>query len=173
MIIVMSHQASKAQVDAVVDRVTEIGLRPEVSVGEDRAVIGVIGGNAYAFREAFSHLPAIHQILQITKPFKLASREFNKNDTVVTVGKVKIGRGAMAMIAGPCAIESAQSNKSPMCASIFAGARVVSPLRNAPNDSGAPRSAFPARYATVATVCRKNSRTGSAGVLIMPSLERF
>ena len=73
MIIVMSHLAAPAQVEAVVERVKEIGLRPEVSRGEDRAVIGVIGGNAYAYREAFSHLPGIQEILQITKPFKLAS----------------------------------------------------------------------------------------------------
>jgi 3-deoxy-7-phosphoheptulonate synthase len=100
MIIVMSHQAAKAQVDAVVERVREIGLRPEVSIGEDRAVIGVIGGNAYAYREAFSHLPGIQEIVQITKPFKLASREFQPRDTVVDVGGDEV-----VMMAGPCSVE--------------------------------------------------------------------
>src|SRR5205823_5332856 len=52
-------------------------------------------------------IPGVEQVLPIMKPFKLASREFNKNDTVVAVGKVKIGGGAMAMIAGPCAVEGA------------------------------------------------------------------
>jgi 3-deoxy-7-phosphoheptulonate synthase len=105
MIIVMSHQASKAQLEAVVERVREIGLRPEVSLGEDRAVIGVIGGNAYAYREAFSHLPAIQEILQITKPFKLASREFQPRDTVVDVGGVLIGGEEAVVMAGPCSVE--------------------------------------------------------------------
>jgi len=105
VIIVMSHQASRPQLDAVVERVKEIGLRPEVSLGEDRAVIGVIGGNAYAYREAFSHLPGIQEILQITKPFKLASREFQPRNTVVHVAGVAIGGDEVVMMAGPCSVE--------------------------------------------------------------------
>jgi 3-deoxy-7-phosphoheptulonate synthase len=105
MIIVMSRKAAPAQVEAVADRVREIGLRPEVSVGEDRSVIGVIGGNAYAYREAFAHLPGIQEIVQITKPFKLASREFQPRDTVVDVGGVPIGGDQVVMMAGPCSVE--------------------------------------------------------------------
>src|SRR5207248_4120214 len=91
LIIVMSHQASPAQVDAVVEKIAELGLTPEVSKGEDRSVIGVIGGNAYAYREAFAHLAGIQEIVQITKPYKLASREWQTRDTVIDVGGVKIG----------------------------------------------------------------------------------
>jgi 3-deoxy-7-phosphoheptulonate synthase len=105
MIIVMARKAAPAQVEAVADRVREIGLRPEVSVGEDRSVIGVIGGNAYAYREAFAHLPGIQEIVQITKPFKLASREFQPRDTVVDVGGVPIGGDQVVMMAGPCSVE--------------------------------------------------------------------
>jgi 3-deoxy-7-phosphoheptulonate synthase len=105
MIIVMSRKAAPEHVKAVTDRVREIGLRPEVSVGEDRSVIGVIGGNAYAYREAFAHLPGIQEIVQITKPFKLASREFQPRDTVVDVGGVPIGGDQVVMMAGPCSVE--------------------------------------------------------------------
>jgi 3-deoxy-7-phosphoheptulonate synthase len=105
VIIVMSHQATDGQVTAVVERVKEIGLRPEISLGEDRAVIGVIGSNAYAYREAFSHLPAIQEILQITKPFKLASREFQPRDTVVDVAGVPVGGDGVVVMAGPCSVE--------------------------------------------------------------------
>jgi 3-deoxy-7-phosphoheptulonate synthase len=105
VIIVMSRQATEAQVDVVVERVREIGLRPEISRGEDRAVVGVIGGNAYAYREAFSHLPGIQEILQITKPFKLASREFQPRDTVVDVGGVPVGGEEPVVMAGPCSVE--------------------------------------------------------------------
>src|SRR5579875_1696808 len=101
----MSHQATSAQVQAVVDRVKEIGLRPEVSFGEDRAVIGVIGANAYAYREAFSHLPAIQEIVPITKPYKLASREFQPKDTVVDVSGVLVGGDEVVVMAGPCSVE--------------------------------------------------------------------
>jgi 3-deoxy-7-phosphoheptulonate synthase len=105
VIIVMSHQATRAQVDAVAERVREIGLRPEVSAGEDRSVIGVIGGNAYTYREAFSHLPGIQEIVQITKPYKLASREFQPRNSVVDVGGVPIGGEEPVMMAGPCSVE--------------------------------------------------------------------
>jgi len=74
-------------------------------VGEDRSLIGVIGGNAYAYREAFSHLPGIQEILQITKPFKLASREFQSRDTVVDVAGVPVGGEEVVVMAGPCSVE--------------------------------------------------------------------
>jgi 3-deoxy-7-phosphoheptulonate synthase len=67
--------------------------------------VGVIGGNAYAYREAFSHLPAIQEIVQITKPFKLASREFQPHNTVVDVGGVPIGGEELVVMAGPCSVE--------------------------------------------------------------------
>ena len=105
MIIVMSRLASDKDLQAVVDRVREIGLRPEISRGEDRAVVGVIGANAYAHREAFSHLPAVQEIVQITKPFKLGSREFQPEDTVVDVAGVAIGTEEVVVMAGPCSVE--------------------------------------------------------------------
>jgi 3-deoxy-7-phosphoheptulonate synthase len=89
----------------VVDRVREIGLRPEISRGEDRAVVGVIGANAYAHREAFSHLSAVQEIVQITKPFKLGSREFQPQDTVVDVAGVPVGGEEVVVMAGPCSVE--------------------------------------------------------------------
>src|ERR1700726_5251216 len=101
----MSHGATKAEIDAVVERVHEIGLKTELSKGEERTLVGVIGGNAYAYKEAFSHLGGIHEIIPITKPFKLASREFRPLNTVVDVGGVKIGGPEVVMMAGPCSVE--------------------------------------------------------------------
>src|SRR5438309_6150980 len=105
MIIVMSHTATDAEIKAVVDRVEEIGLKSELSRGEERTLVGVIGGNAYAYKEAFSHLGGIHEIIPITKPFKLASREFRSVDTVVDVGGVRFGSDEVVMMAGPCSVE--------------------------------------------------------------------
>jgi 3-deoxy-7-phosphoheptulonate synthase len=105
VIIVMSHQATPEQIEAVVARVNEIGLKADLSGGEERTVIGVIGGNAYAYREAFSHLGGIQEIIQVTKPFKLASREFRPPDTVVNVDGVRIGGEEIVVMAGPCSVE--------------------------------------------------------------------
>ena len=104
----MSHQASTAQVDAVVEKIGELGLTPELSKGEDRSIIGVIGGNAYAYREAFEHLPGIQEIVQITKPYKLASREWKTRDTVIRIGDVSIGGDEVVMMAGPCSVEGVE-----------------------------------------------------------------
>jgi len=101
----MTHQATEPEIQAVIDRVHEIGLNHEISRGEERTLIGVIGGNAYAYREAFSHLACIKEIVPITKPFKLASREFRPNDTVVDVGGIRIGGEEVVMMAGPCSVE--------------------------------------------------------------------
>jgi 3-deoxy-7-phosphoheptulonate synthase len=67
----------------------------------------VIGDENKLRAEPLEAIAGVEQVLPIMKPFKLASREFNKKDTVVTVGRVRIGGGAMAMIAGPCAVEGA------------------------------------------------------------------
>jgi len=77
-----------------------------VSRGEIRTIIGVIGDETKPGIENLSAIPGVESVLPIMKPFKLASREFHKEDTVVFVGKVKIGGGSLAMIAGPCAVES-------------------------------------------------------------------
>jgi 3-deoxy-7-phosphoheptulonate synthase len=68
-------------------------------------VVGVIGANAYAHREAFSHLSAVQEIVQITKPFKLGSREFQPQDTVVDVAGVPVGGEEVVVMAGPCSVE--------------------------------------------------------------------
>src|SRR5438128_10867856 len=101
----MSDEATPAEIKAVVDRVEEIGLKTALSKGEERMVIGAIGGNAYAYREAFSHLGGIQEIIPITKPFKLASREFRPPDTVIDVGGVSIGNDEVVVMAGPCSVE--------------------------------------------------------------------
>jgi 3-deoxy-7-phosphoheptulonate synthase len=95
-------------VDAVVEKIGELGLTTELSKGEDRSIIGVIGGNAYAYREAFAHLPGIQEIVQITKPYKLASREWQPKNTVIDVGGVKIGGDEVVMMAGPCSVEGVE-----------------------------------------------------------------
>ena len=106
MIIVLKPGATDKEIDHVVERIGELGLKPHLSRGEHRTIIGVIGDENKLQAEPLQAIPGVEQVLPVMKPFKLASREMRKADTVVMVGKVKVGGGAMAMIAGPCAIES-------------------------------------------------------------------
>ncbi len=106
MIIVLKPGSTPAEIDHVIERIRELGLKPHVSAGEHRTIIGVIGDENKLQAQPLQAIPGVEQVIPIMKPFKLASREFTKKDTIVNVGKVKIGGGHLAMIAGPCAIES-------------------------------------------------------------------
>ncbi len=108
MIIVLRPDSTSAQIKHIEERIRELGLKPHVSRGEIRTIIGVIGDENKLQAEPLLAIPGVEQVLPILKPFKLASREFSKKDTVVKVGSTRIGGGALAMIAGPCAIESAE-----------------------------------------------------------------
>jgi 3-deoxy-7-phosphoheptulonate synthase len=109
MIIVLRPDSTKEQIDHILDRIRELGFKPHVSQGTVRTIIGVIGDENKLQAEPLSAIPGVEQVLAIQKPFKLASREFHPADSVVTVGgRVRVGGGGMGMIAGPCAIESAE-----------------------------------------------------------------
>src|SRR5579872_2862188 len=106
MILVIRPDATLDQIEHVINRVKELGFTPHVSRGESRTIVGVIGDETKPQAENFSAIPGVEQVLAIMKPFKLASREFHKADSVVYVGKVRVGGGSLAMVAGPCAVES-------------------------------------------------------------------
>ncbi len=106
MILVVKPDASPDQIDHIIKRVEELGFRTNVSRGELRTVIGVIGDERKPQAETFGAIPGVEAVHRILKPFKIASREFQKHDSVIKVGKVRIGGGHLAMIAGPCAVES-------------------------------------------------------------------
>jgi 3-deoxy-7-phosphoheptulonate synthase len=109
MIIVLRPDSTKEQIDHILDRIRDLGFKPHVSQGTARTIIGVIGDENKLLTQPLSAIPGVEQVLAIMKPFKLASREFCPNDSVVVIGgRVRVGGGGMAMIAGPCAIESAE-----------------------------------------------------------------
>jgi 3-deoxy-7-phosphoheptulonate synthase len=106
MILVVKPDATPEQIDHIIRRIEELGFQSHVSRGAERTIIGVIGDERKPQVETFGAIPGIEQVHQILKPFKLASREFQKHDSVVKVGKVRVGGGHFAVIAGPCAVES-------------------------------------------------------------------
>src|SRR5438067_1097128 len=106
MIIVLRPDSTPEQIEHIEQRIRELGFRPHLSRGERRTIIGVIGDEEKLRAEPLAAIPGVEQVLPILKPFKLASREFRSADSVVQVGSVRIGGGSLAMIAGPCAVES-------------------------------------------------------------------
>jgi 3-deoxy-7-phosphoheptulonate synthase len=108
MIIVLRPDSTAEQIDHILERIQELGFKPHLSRGELRTIIGVIGDENRLQAQPLLAIPGVEQVLPILKPFKLASREFASQDTIVKVGSVKVGGGSLAMIAGPCAIESAE-----------------------------------------------------------------
>jgi 3-deoxy-7-phosphoheptulonate synthase len=108
MIIVLRPNSTAEEVDHILEHIKELGFKAHLSRGELRTIIGVIGDENKLQAEPLSAIPGVEQVLPILKPFKLASREFHREDTVVSVGPVRVGGGHLAMIAGPCAVESAE-----------------------------------------------------------------
>lgn len=106
MIIVVKPDATANQVDHILERIGELGFKPHVSRGEQRTIIGVIGDERKPQAETLAAIPGVEQVLHVLKPFKLASREFQASDSVVCVKNVRIGGGNLAIISGPCAVES-------------------------------------------------------------------
>src|ERR1700732_4620750 len=102
MIIVLKPNSTPAQIDHILERIQELGLKPHLSQGEQRTIIGVIGDENKLQAEPLAAIPGVEQVFPILKPFKLASRDMTAKDTVVAVGAVRIGGGSLAMIAGPC-----------------------------------------------------------------------
>ncbi len=108
MIVVMEAGASERQVQAVVERIRGAGLNTHISVGVSRTVIGVVGDDRTKeiLRESLEVASGVERVVAILQPYKLVSREFLPHDTVVTAGGQPIGGARVAVIAGPCSVES-------------------------------------------------------------------
>src|SRR5512142_2518458 len=108
MLIVLHHSASEKDVENIKKTIAKMGLKPVAIPGADRTAIGVIGNQGWVDDAPLKGNKAIMEIIHVTKPYKLVSRDFHPRDSVVTLGdKVKVGgRSPFLMIAGPCAVES-------------------------------------------------------------------
>lgn len=106
MIIVVKPNTTQEQIDHIVERIHDMGLKTDVSRGIKRTIIGVIGEEDAVRNAPLAAIPGVEEVVPILKPYKLASREYQPEDSVIDVGHgVKVGGGNLAMIAGPCAIE--------------------------------------------------------------------
>jgi len=106
VLIIMSREATLEQIRGVEQFIESLGLRAHAIPGESRTAIGVTGNSGPLNTAQFEELPGVVQAVRVTKSFKLVSRETKPEDTVVSVGDVRVGGRELAIIAGPCSVES-------------------------------------------------------------------
>jgi 3-deoxy-7-phosphoheptulonate synthase len=106
MLIVMDSAATADDVRRVVEAVEGLGLRAHAIPGAQRTAIGVTGNRGSVESASFENLPGVAEVIPVTAAYKLVSREAKREDTVVSVGGVPVGGLRVAVVAGPCAVES-------------------------------------------------------------------
>ena len=106
MIIVMKPNATKRQLNHLVEKIEALGLKPMVSEGTERTIIGVIGPEDVLRVQPLEVFPGVEKVMPVLKPYKLVSREFKPQSTIVSVDGVKIGGKQIVLMAGPCSVES-------------------------------------------------------------------
>ena len=106
MLIVMDSTATSDDVRRVVEAVQNAGLQAHPIPGAQRTAIGITGNRGSVESAAFENLPGVAEVIAVTAPYKLVSREAKREDTVVSIGGVPVGGPRVAVVAGPCAVES-------------------------------------------------------------------
>jgi 3-deoxy-7-phosphoheptulonate synthase len=124
MVVVMQERATEEQVDAVIARLIELGMDVHRSSGATRTVLGVVGAHKID-PGLIGILDGVHEVLRISEPYKLASRTFKPEDTVVSVGDVRIGGDEVIVMAGPCSAETPAQVDAAAVAVKRAGAKIL------------------------------------------------
>jgi 3-deoxy-7-phosphoheptulonate synthase len=107
VLIVMHHKAGRKQIDAVIKAIENMGLKAAPIPGSERTAIGVLGNKGYVDDSTIRDLQGVQEVIHVSKPYKLVSRDFHPRNSVVKVGAVEIGEGRRPVVAaGPCAVES-------------------------------------------------------------------
>ena len=106
MLVVMKPHATPAEVEAVVERIRSLGLTPHPIPGAQRVAIGITGNKGALDPALFEGMPGVRDAIRVSQPWKLVSREVKEEDTVLDVGGARLGGGRLAVIAGPCSVES-------------------------------------------------------------------
>lgn len=106
MIIVLKPTASADEIDHIKQMIEKVGLKTNISTGERQTIIGVIGDKTRLADYPLASLASVESVVQVSKPYKLASIDFHPEQTIVDVKGVKIGGGNLGILAGPCSVES-------------------------------------------------------------------
>jgi 3-deoxy-7-phosphoheptulonate synthase len=106
MMVIMKKGHSEEELTAILKRLEETGLSGHTITGVERTVVGVVGQVYPELADELETMPGVDDIVPISKPYKLASREFKPDDTAIKIGSVTVGGGGTVVMAGPCAVES-------------------------------------------------------------------
>src|SRR5258706_9906465 len=122
MVVVMEERASEAQIEQVVARLVEMGMDVHRSTGVTRTVLGAVG-QGHPDKALIELLDGVHEVMRISEPYKLASRTFKPEGTIVNVGDVRIGGDEVVIMAGPCSAETEKQGRTTAAAVRPAGAK--------------------------------------------------
>lgn len=112
MIIVLKKGATQKEIDHVVERIEKLGLKAMVSQGQERTIVGVIGPEDVVRLQPFEAFPGVERVMPVLAPYKLVSREFKKESSVIKIKEgIEVGGEQVVIIAGPCSIESEEQLK--------------------------------------------------------------
>ncbi|CAG0945137.1 3-deoxy-7-phosphoheptulonate synthase [Anaerolineae bacterium] len=125
MVIVMKHHASSEEIDGAMQFVESLGFSAHPVYGEERTIIGVVGDERPLEPETFDLLPGVERTMRILHPFKLASRDFHPEDSIVKINGVSVGGNQVVVMAGPCSVESREQLMETVAAVKDAGAHVL------------------------------------------------
>src|ERR1044071_5224872 len=125
MVVVMQQGATELQVEAVIDRMVELGFDVHRSTGVIHTVLGGVGVEGELDLAIFEVLEGVKEAHRIASPYKLASRSFRPGGTIVKVGDVEIGGDRVVVMAGPCSVENRDQIESTAEAVAKGGARVI------------------------------------------------
>jgi len=109
MLVVMHSQSTPAQIDRVLDTIRQMGLTPHPMPGATRTAIGITGNTSSIDPRTLEVLPGVFELIRVTKPYKLASREMHEHDTVIRLPQGTFGDGHFTIIAGPCSVEEEET----------------------------------------------------------------
>ena len=125
MIVVLSRDSTKDNLIRIQERIESRGLKAQVSTGTERTVVGVLGAIPSEFKDEMELMPGVAEVVLISKPYKLASREFHPEDSIIRVGDAVIGGPEPIVMAGPCSVEDEEQMVATAKAVKKAGATVL------------------------------------------------
>ena len=105
MIIVLKPDATKKQIDHIINKLKKFGLTVHISKGKERTILGAIGDERVLQNQPLEVFPGVEKVLPVLKPYKLVSREFHPDNTIIEIDGVEIGGKRIHVVAGPCAVE--------------------------------------------------------------------
>ena len=125
MIVIMKMNATENDIGAVVARVQKQGLKPHLSKGDERTIIGLIGDERQIDQGGISRMNGVDRVVRVLRPFKLASRDFHPEDSKIAINGHEIGGDKVIIMAGPCSVESLDQMMKTAVAVKEAGAHLL------------------------------------------------